>query len=140
MSEMTPSSSPVISFISFIASMIHNVCPFFTWSPMDTYGSAFSQAPHRTNRPKEMSHCIHLGFHRFFTCHTSGRFCGIHRDDLFLLHRDTAFQAHRTCILGDFQCRESNSCISFAYLRISVTFIIHYHLSESKTSVVPTKA
>ena len=39
-SATVPSSSAGISFISFMASMMHSVSPFFTWSPTSTKGRA----------------------------------------------------------------------------------------------------
>ena len=37
-SATVPSTSAGISFISFMASMMHRVSPFFTWSPTSTKG------------------------------------------------------------------------------------------------------
>ena len=39
-SATVPSTSAGISFISFIASIMHRVSPFFTWSPTSTKGRA----------------------------------------------------------------------------------------------------
>ena len=39
-SATVPSTSAGISFISFMASMMHRVSPFFTWSPTSTKGRA----------------------------------------------------------------------------------------------------
>ena len=39
-SAMVPSTSAGISFISFMASIMHRVSPFFTWSPTSTKGRA----------------------------------------------------------------------------------------------------
>ena len=39
-SATVPSTSAGISFISFMASIMHRVSPFFTWSPTSTKGRA----------------------------------------------------------------------------------------------------